>query len=223
MATTFEMATISLLFIFFNSRINGLNRATHFFPNAFKFYNRFCMKKGTVFKLDSEKFVHNWFSFVCSGVVWTFLIFWLLMYIVMILFIVGGLLYTNGCRNLNKGVENIGVRQMHPLPPSSRKIKHMLLNSFMIHLVHLNLNNIIINCQGTWSCICIHFLILFFRSMKLFCRIMALISRTHWITVPVPTFLLNKLLCKCLNCLTFWMTFLTCLSAVVLIYSLFYS
>lgn len=175
-------------------------------------------------KRGARTAVHDtWFPFIYSGVVWTFLIFWLLMYIVMILFIVGGLLYTNGCRNLNKGVENIGVRQMHPLPPSSRKIKHMLLNSFMIQLVHLNLNNIIINCQGTWSCICIHFLILFFRSMKLFCRIMALISRTHWITVPVPTFLLNKLLCKCLNCLTFWITFLTCLSAVVLIYSLFYS
>uniref|UniRef100_K1PJ91 Prominin-1 n=1 Tax=Magallana gigas TaxID=29159 RepID=K1PJ91_MAGGI len=47
-------------------------------------------------------------NFIVGGVVWTFLIFWLLMYIVMILFIVGGLLYTNGCRNLNKGVENIG-------------------------------------------------------------------------------------------------------------------
>lgn len=47
-------------------------------------------------------------NFIVGGVVWTFLIFWLLMYIVMILFIVGGLLYTNVCRNLNKGVENIG-------------------------------------------------------------------------------------------------------------------
>lgn len=47
-------------------------------------------------------------NFIVGGVVWTFLIFWLLMYILMIMFIVGGLLYTNVCRNLNKGVENIG-------------------------------------------------------------------------------------------------------------------
>lgn len=82
-------------------------------------------------------------------------------------------------------------------PPSSRKIKCWLLNSCMIQLMHLNLNNIIINCQG------IQFLILFFRSLKLFYRIMTLISRLHWITVPIPTFLLNKLSCKCLNCFTF--------------------
>lgn len=47
-------------------------------------------------------------NFIVGGVVWTFLIFWLLMYILMIMFIIGGLLYTNVCRNLNKGVENIG-------------------------------------------------------------------------------------------------------------------
>lgn len=70
------------------------------------------------------------------------------MYIVMILFIVGGFFYINGCRNLNKGVENIGVREMYFFLLFFRKIKYRLLNSFMIYLVYLNLNisNIIINC-----------------------------------------------------------------------------
>ncbi|XP_056019373.1 prominin-1-like isoform X2 [Ostrea edulis] len=47
-------------------------------------------------------------NFLVGGVVWTYLLFWLLMYIVLFSFLIGGLLYTNVCRNLNKGVENIG-------------------------------------------------------------------------------------------------------------------
>nr|XP_022313451.1 prominin-1-like isoform X1 [Crassostrea virginica] len=46
-------------------------------------------------------------NFFVGGVVWTFFIFWILMYILMIMFLVGGLLYTNVCRNLNKGVEHV--------------------------------------------------------------------------------------------------------------------
>ncbi|XP_062605861.1 prominin-1-like, partial [Saccostrea cucullata] len=46
-------------------------------------------------------------NFLVSGVVWTYLLYWLVMYIVLILFLIGGPLYTNVCRNLNQGVEHV--------------------------------------------------------------------------------------------------------------------
>lgn len=62
--------------------------------------------------------VHN-YMFFPSGVVWTFFIFWILMYILMIMFLVGGLLYTNVCRNLNKGVEHVAVSTYRNIAPPS--------------------------------------------------------------------------------------------------------
>ena len=43
------------------------------------------------------------------------------MYILMIMFLVGGLLYTNVCRKLNKGVEHVAVSTCRNLAPLLHK------------------------------------------------------------------------------------------------------
>ncbi|KAK3089892.1 hypothetical protein FSP39_007410, partial [Pinctada imbricata] len=46
-------------------------------------------------------------SCIVAGVVFSFFFSWILMLVCLLLFIPGGFLYTNVCRNLNRGVENV--------------------------------------------------------------------------------------------------------------------